>query len=159
MDAHALAETQGFDFQITFGECDFLGQRDLLWPRQCSAEKVGEIQQQPLGILRSLMHQRSAGVERVEQEMRANAGLQRLQLSLFGADGELAGAPVVLEGRKSQQAERDDDPSEAEQGGEPVLRSNGQQALEHPPACCADQQVAGHQHQQRYVRDPCRWQA
>ncbi|MNM40272.1 hypothetical protein D3C81_510720 [compost metagenome] len=158
MDAHALTETQCFDFQVAFGERDFLGQRDLLRSRKRSPEKIGKIQQQALGILGALMDECSASIECVEQEVRANAGLQCFQLGLFGADGELAGAPVVLECGQAQQAESDDDAGEAEQGWEPVFRGDGQQAFKHPPARGADQKVARHQHQQRDVGDPRRRQ-
>jgi hypothetical protein len=49
------------------------------------------------------MHQRRARIERIEQEMWTDPGLQRLQFKLFGADGELAGPPVVLVDQQGHQ--------------------------------------------------------
>ena len=63
---------------------------------------------------RLLVHQGCAGVERVEQEMWVDAGLQGIQFGLFGAQGELPGIPVAAENRDADQAHGQGDAVELE---------------------------------------------
>ena len=100
----ARPEAQRLDFQIVPGQFDLLRQRDPLRPAQRGAEQVGQVQQHAFGLVRTRMHQCRAGVERVEQEMRADPCAQRFQFQLLGAHRQLPRLPVVLVGQQGQQA-------------------------------------------------------
>ena len=77
----AFAEAQLFDREVALGQRDFLRQRRrLVAGAQRRAEEVGQVEHGALGALRVLAHQAGDGVHAVEQEVRADARLQRIGL-------------------------------------------------------------------------------
>mmetsp|Transcript_119912 Transcript_119912/g.333652 ORF Transcript_119912/g.333652 Transcript_119912/m.333652 type:complete len:253 (-) Transcript_119912:4411-5169(-) len=79
--AQPLAKADLLDRQVALGQLDLLGQRDGgAGIGQGHAEQFGQVFQHALGAGRVDPHQRDGAVQRVEQEMRADARLQLDQL-------------------------------------------------------------------------------
>ncbi len=79
-DAQPVAEAHLLDRQVALGQRDLVGQGDrFARVGQRVAEQLAQVFQHGLGLGRLLAHQRDRAVERVEQEVRADARLQLFQ--------------------------------------------------------------------------------
>src|SRR5437899_1618838 len=87
LDLQAISEAQFFERQVLTAELDLVRERrELAVVAHQHAEEVRHILQRTFGLPRIVAHEREHGSDAVEQEMRADARLQRLQ-PRFGNGG------------------------------------------------------------------------
>jgi hypothetical protein len=80
LDDQAIAEPQLLELEVRAAKLDLVGERrELAVVAHQHAEQVGHVVQRFLGPLRIAAHEREHAVQAVEQEMRPDARLQRLQ--------------------------------------------------------------------------------
>ena len=73
----ALAEAKLLEVQVLAAKLELVGERrQLAVVAHQHAKQVGHVLQRVFGALRLLAHERKHGVDAVEQEVRADAGLQ-----------------------------------------------------------------------------------
>ena len=76
----AVAESQLLQREVLPAQLDLVGERhEIAVVAHQHAEQIGHVLERGLGALRVRAHEREHGVDAVEQEMRADARLQRLQ--------------------------------------------------------------------------------
>ena len=88
-DAQPLAQAQLLDFGVALEQRDLVGQaHELARVRHQGAKQVRQVLERALGALRVAADERQHRVQAVEQEVRADARLQRLQ-PRFGKRGRM----------------------------------------------------------------------
>jgi len=133
-----LAKAQFFQFKVLFAEGDLVGQADqFAGVAHCGAEQVGERLKGRLGLLRPGANQGQHGVQRIEQEMRADAGIQGRQPRFglgrregAGAQFEIAEQDDACRHRQQHRPQRVGAIAEAEGLPERILRE-GQSGNQH----------------------------
>src|SRR5207253_3768969 len=100
LDAQALAQARLLDLQIRLNHRDLVPQRPDVAARRIErgAEEVGELAEQPLGALRRLANLSRDRGDRVEEEVRMKARLERREP---GVRGQTLG-PLGLELLRAQ---------------------------------------------------------
>jgi hypothetical protein len=147
------AQPQPLDLEVAPGERQLLAERDQPGARQRGAEQVGKVQQEPLRRLGLAVDQGDPGVERVEQEVGADARLQRLELGLLGADRELAVAPVGLEGGQRHQPDGQRHDGQRQGQRRPAPGGPRPDVVQEQPGEAADDPGAGDQRDQCELGD------
>ena len=103
----ALAQAQLLEIEILAGQLDFALQRgEIAVVRHQHAEQIGHVLQRGLGALGLCADQAQHGIDAVEQEMRPDARLQRLQprLGQRRRQGAVAQVEVVQDQRRWRRA-------------------------------------------------------
>ena len=111
IDVQAIAEAQLFDAQVVIHQVELFAERArCLAAAERGAEKIGEILDRALGLGRARADQARDRVHAVEEEMRADARLQRVDLRLrCGLDAflpELEHEEVAQQRRRDQRRDR-----------------------------------------------------
>ena len=98
LDPQALSKPRLLNLQVLFQEVEFLLQRNFLRPDalERQPEQVAELREHRIGRFSIAVHQRRDRMQRVEEEVRVQLALERLQARLREPRLELRGCELAL---------------------------------------------------------------
>jgi len=159
-DLQAFAQAQAFEIEILFAQGDFIGQTDqFARVAHGGAEQFSQRLQCGFGLLRPGANQREHGVQRIEQEVRPDAGIERGQPGFGLGWRKGAGAQFEIDQQDQRGGQgQQDDASQAlvfaeRQRLAVIIERDDQRATEQQHAALgkaqgqAPQQVAGEREQ------------
>ena len=108
LDLKPVGEPQLLELEVLPAKLDLVGDgHELAVVAHQDAKEVGHVEERRLGPLRVGAHERQHRIDAVEQEMRADPGLQRLQARLGDRGRQRLRAKTEIEEQHAVDAKRE----------------------------------------------------